>query len=76
MHIRALSIRTLDVEVKHWSENVSDECLLDVVAALIKRVQHISRDYDIPYIAGYGKNGQIVFIDRHMPNLKAIAVAD
>ena len=76
MHIRALSIRTLDVEVKHWSENVSDECLLDVVAALIKRVQHISRDYDIPYVAGYGKNGQIVFIDRHTPNLKAIAVAD
>jgi hypothetical protein len=67
MRIRALTIPSLDAEVKHWSEIVSDECLLDVVAALIKRVRHISRDYDIPYIAGYAKDGQTVFIDRHLP---------
>jgi len=27
----------------------------------------ISRDYDIPYVAGYSKDGRVVFIDRHLP---------
>lgn len=61
------SIKELDAEVKHWTEIVSDECLLDVVAALMRRVPDIDRNFDIPYIAGYAKDGRAVFIDRHMP---------
>lgn len=53
--------------MRHWTEVVSDACLLDVVAALMKRAPHIDRTFDIPYIAGYSKDGQTVFIDRHMP---------
>lgn len=68
--MKALSkpfIRPLDAAVRHWTEVVSDECLLDVVAALMQRVPNIDRTYDIPYIAGYSTNGNTVFIDRHMP---------
>jgi hypothetical protein len=61
------SIRALDKEVKHWTEIVSDGCLLDVVAALMKRLPNLDRSYDIPYIAGYSKDGRTVFIDRHLP---------
>lgn len=27
----------------------------------------INRDFDIPYLAGYSKDGRIVYIDRHLP---------
>ena len=39
----------------------------DLVAALLKRPAHISRAYDIPYIAGYSEGGDTIYIDRHMP---------
>ncbi len=61
------TVADLDTEVKHWTEDVSDTCLLDVVAALLRRVPPIDRTYDIPYIAGYSKSGRRVFIDRHLP---------
>jgi hypothetical protein len=64
---RRRSIRQLDAEVKHWTEAVSDECLLDVIETLMERVPDIDRSYDIPYIAGYARDGKTVFIDRHMP---------
>lgn len=41
--------------------------LLDAVRAIRRRVRVVSRDYDIPYIAGYSKDGRTVFIDRHLP---------
>ena len=65
--IRPRARRTLEAEVRHWTENVSDEALLDVVAALARRVGKIDRGYDIPYLAGYSKDGHTVYIDRHMP---------
>jgi hypothetical protein len=40
--------------------------LLDTVEALIDRCI-VNRTFDIPYIAGYSRNGKTVFIDRHMP---------
>ena len=61
------SISQLNAEVKHRTEIVSEECLLDVVAALMQRVPNIDRNYDIPYIAGYSTDGRTIFIDRHMP---------
>jgi len=54
-------------EVHTWSDKVSDQVVDDLVAALIKRPAHVSRAYDIPYIAGYSEDGHTVFIDRHMP---------
>ena len=55
----------LDVEVRHKSEDIEDEVLLDTVKAIRRRVRVISRSYDIPYIAGYSVDGHTVFIDRH-----------
>jgi hypothetical protein len=58
----------LEQEVRHKSEDVDDEVLLDVVRALRRRVRIVSREYDVPYIAGYSKDGHTVFIDRHLPH--------
>jgi hypothetical protein len=57
----------LDREVRTWTENISDAALADVVTALLRRVGKIERRYDIPYIAGYSRDGSTVYIDRHMP---------
>lgn len=27
----------------------------------------VDRDYDIPYLAGYSKDGRVVYVDRHLP---------
>jgi hypothetical protein len=40
--------------------------MMDVVRAIRHRVG-VNRDYDIPYIAGYSRDGNTVFIDRHLP---------
>jgi hypothetical protein len=57
----------LDREVKHKSEDINDKVLLDVVKAIGRRVRVINRSYDIPYVAGYSKDGSTIFIDRHLP---------
>ena len=57
----------LDREVRHKSEDIDDEVLLDVVKAIGRRVRVVNRSYDIPYLAGYSKDGSTVFIDRHLP---------
>jgi hypothetical protein len=36
----------------------------------IKRMNEkfkIDRNHDVPYVAGYSKNGKIIYIDRHLP---------
>jgi hypothetical protein len=65
--VRSRNISSLDREVQTPTENISDAALVDVVAALSRRVWKIDRSYDIPYIAGYSRDGRTVFIDRHMP---------
>jgi hypothetical protein len=57
----------LDREVKHKTEDINDEVLLDVVKAIGRRVRVVNRAYDIPYLAGYSNDGSTVFIDRHLP---------
>src|SRR5437588_4248308 len=57
----------LDREVKHKSEDINDKVLLDVVKAIGRRVRVINRSSDIPYVAGYSKDGSTIFIDRHLP---------
>jgi hypothetical protein len=56
----------LNQEVRHKSEDIDSDVLLDVIKALRRRVR-IDRSYDIPYIAGYSVDGRTVFIDRHLP---------
>jgi hypothetical protein len=57
----------LEREVRHKSEDIADEVLLDAIAAIRRRVRVVNRDYDIPYIAGYSVDAHTVFIDRHLP---------
>ena len=57
----------LQQEVRHKSEDIDDAVLLDVVKAIRRRVKIVSREYDVPYIAGYSSDGRTVFIDRHLP---------
>jgi hypothetical protein len=40
----------LDQEVRHTSEDIQDDVLLDGVKALKRRVRVINREYDIPYM--------------------------
>lgn len=56
----------LQQEVRYKSEDVGDAVLLDVVQAIRRRVKIVSREYEIPYIAGYSSDGHTVFIDRHL----------
>jgi hypothetical protein len=57
----------LDREVRHKSEDIEDQVLLDAVQAIRRRVRVVNREYDIPYIAGYSVDVDTVFIDRHLP---------
>src|SRR5436305_9470028 len=57
----------LQQEVRHKSEDVQDEVLLDAVRAIGRRVRVVNRDYDIPYIAGYSEDADTIYIDRHLP---------
>src|SRR3954447_21834350 len=57
----------LEREVRHKSEDIDEAVLLDVVKAIRRRVGVINREYDVPYIAGYSRDGHTVFIDRHLP---------
>jgi hypothetical protein len=35
--------------------------------AIVRRVKDLDRKHDIPYLAGYSRDGKIIYIDRHMP---------
>ena len=35
--------------------------------AIVRRVKTLDRDHDIPYLAGYSRDGKTIYIDRHMP---------
>jgi len=36
--------------------------------AVVRRVKKLDREHDIPYLAGYSKDGKTIYIDRHMPS--------
>jgi len=35
--------------------------------AILRRVKKFDRNHDIPYLAGYSKDGKTIYIDRHLP---------
>jgi hypothetical protein len=35
--------------------------------AVVRKVKSFDRRHDIPYLAGYSKDGKTIYIDRHMP---------
>src|SRR5580693_8083353 len=46
---------------------VSSLMLDRALDAIVRRVKHLDRDHDIPYLAGYSQDGKTIYIDRHMP---------
>jgi hypothetical protein len=59
--------QALEAEVKTWTEEISGPLMGDLLDAALARPAQISRQYDIPYVAGYSTDGRTIFIDRHMP---------
>jgi hypothetical protein len=37
------------------------------VEAVLRRVKKLDRSHDVPYLAGYSRDGQTIYIDCHMP---------
>ena len=35
--------------------------------AVMRQIKKLDRRHDIPYLAGYSRNGKIIYIDRSMP---------
>ena len=35
--------------------------------AIARRAKRLDRKHDVPYLAGYSKDGKTIYIDRHMP---------
>ncbi len=35
--------------------------------AILRRVKKLDRSHDIPYLAGYSRDGKTIYIDRHLP---------
>jgi hypothetical protein len=35
--------------------------------AVVRQIRKLDRNHDIPYLAGYSRNGKTIYIDRHMP---------
>ncbi len=45
---------------------VSDRMLQRALDAILKQ-RRLDRDHDIPYLAGYSRDGRTIYIDRHIP---------
>ena len=44
------------------------ELMMDrALDAVVRQIGKLDRRYDIPYLAGYSRNGKTIYIDRHMP---------
>ena len=35
--------------------------------AVLRRVRKLDRSHDVPYLAGYSRDGKTIYIDRHLP---------
>jgi hypothetical protein len=46
---------------------VSSLMLDRALDAITRRVKKLDRSHDIPYLAGYSRDGRTIYIDRHMP---------
>ena len=62
-----LTPAAIERQVKTKTNQVSDDVMREAVSAILTRPRKIDRTYDIPYVAGYSKDGRTVFIDRHLP---------
>jgi hypothetical protein len=53
------------LKIPEWY--VSSLMLDRALDAIVRRVKNLDREHDIPYLAGYSRDGKTIYIDRHMP---------
>jgi len=53
------------LKVPEWY--VSSLMMDRALDAIVRRVKNLDRNHDIPYLAGYSRDGKTIYIDRHMP---------
>ena len=53
------------LKIPEWY--VSSLMLDRALDAIERRVKKLDRAHDIPYLAGYSRDGKTIYIDRHMP---------
>ena len=53
------------LRVPDW--HVSSFMMDRALEAVVRQLKRLDRRHDIPYLAGYSKNGKTIYIDRHMP---------
>jgi len=64
----------------HHRPKASGRSLYDLELALkdkavrqaLARPIHIDRTWDIPYLAGYSKDGRTIYVDRHLPSMMEV----
>src|ERR1700724_622940 len=57
--------RPKKLRVPEWY--VSSFMMDRALDALVRLIVKLDRRHDIPYLAGYSRNGKTIYIDRHMP---------
>jgi hypothetical protein len=67
LHFCHPSVPHTKLKLPEWY--VSDLMLERALDAIIRRLKKLDRDHDIPYLAGYSRDGTIIYIDRHMPTM-------
>jgi hypothetical protein len=52
---------------------ISNLMLDRALDAIVRRAKNIDRNHDVPYLAGYSKDGKTIYIDRHMPRTMKVS---
>ena len=53
------------LRVPEW--HLSGFMMNRALEAVVRQIKKVDRRHDIPYLAGYSKNGKTIYIDRSMP---------
>jgi len=67
MHAKRLEGKGKTKAHHHVAKWLISNEMTDHALRAIRARTHLSRDFDIPYLAGYSQDGRTIFIDRHMP---------
>ena len=59
------------LRVPEWY--ISNLMLDRALDAILRRAKNVDRKHDVPYLAGYSKDGKTIYIDRHMPKAMTYA---
>jgi hypothetical protein len=65
LHFCHLTAPHKKLRVPEWY--VSGLMMERALDAVVRRVKNLDREHDIPYLAGYSRDGKTIYIDRHMP---------